>query len=252
MSAELFKDRVEYSKSLLVSAMLFNTIVMAANFVGQKPLAIFGLIVSAGSAIFPLTYLISVLVTEIFGRESAKSIIRTGFVCNILIAIFISLTIHFPHPEFWDSQLHYETIMQQMWKIFVLSSLAYILSEYTNLYVFTYITKMWQGKNFQLRVFCSTLCAIIVDTLFLIPLMMKSSPTYSVIIHKVISLIIFKCCFVFSGLLFISFIRDLIINSEISRRQLTTFSDHALESSTYKQNSTSNIFWYRDKSKVGE
>ncbi len=242
MASDVLREKVVYSKSLLVSAMLFITIVMAANFVGQKPLLIFGLIVSSGSAIFPLTYLISVIVTEIYGRECAKNIIATGFICNILVAIFILLSLQFPHPEFWTKKLQYEAVMQQTWKILVLSSFAYIVSEYTNLNVFTYVTKRFKQRYFQLRVFCSTLCAVIIDTLFLIPIMVTTSPTYMIIVHKIISLIIFKSCFVFSGILFISFIRDYIIKSENKRRQLSGFShkDEGLE-----VDSISNVYWYQ-------
>ncbi len=232
--------------------MLFCTIVMAANFVGQKPLLIFGLIVSSGSAIFPLTYLISVIVTEIFGRESAKNIIATGFICNVLVSIFISLSIQFPYPEFWTIQLQYKAVMEQMWKILVISSCAYIISEYVNLYVFTYLTKRFKQKYFQLRVFGSTLCAVIIDTLFLIPIMANSSPTYMIIVHKIISLIVFKSCFVFSGILFISFIRDYIIKSENKRKQLSGFShkDEGLEVDS--NGSISNVFWYQHDKKAGK
>lgn len=227
--------------------MLFIMLVMAANFVGQKPLLIFGLIVSSGSAIFPLTYLITVIVTEIFGRDSAKTIIATGFICNILVALFILLTIQFPYPTFWTKQVQYEAVFRQMWKIFALSSLAYIASEYTNLNVFRYVTTRFKQRYFELRVFCSTLCAVIVDTLLLIPIMLSSSPTYMIIIHKIISLIIFKSAFIFSGILFISFIRDYIIKSESKRRQLDEFSSEQLNIVTNANPSSSNVFWFQTK-----
>jgi len=240
VGSDLLREKVIFSKSLLVLAMLFNTIVMAANFVGQKPLLVSGLIVSSGSVIFPLTYLISIIVTDIFGRESAKSIITMGFICNLLVALFILLTIQFPHPEFWTKQLQYEAVMQQTWKIFVLSSLAYLASEYTNLNIFTYLTKRFKKGNFQLRVFSSTACAVIIDTLFLIPIMISSSPTYMIMMHKIASLIIFKSIFVFSGIVFISVIRDYIIKNEEGKK---------INIPTNTPPSYSNVVWYQqDKS----
>jgi len=234
-----------FPKSLLVAAMLFNTVVMAANFVGQKPLLVFGLVISSGSILFPLTYLITVIVTEIFGRESAKNIIIIGFMCNIIVAGFILLSIQFPSPAFWMNQVPYQTIMQQMWKIFVLSSVAYIVSEYTNLNVFTYFTKRFKQKYFQLRVFYSTGCAVIVDTLFLIPIMMSSSPSCLVVLHKIISLITFKCIFVFTGIIFISFIRDYIAKIENERKQQVEFLYYNRNSSENSDPSLTNVVWYQ-------
>lgn len=248
MGTKLYKDKIEYSKSLLTAAMIFNTIVLAANFAGQKPLVIFHLIVSAGSALFPLTYLVSVLITEIYGRESAKHIIRLGLICNVLVAIFIHQTIQFPYPEFWDKQPYYEIVMQQMWQILIFSSFAYILSEYTNLYVFTYLTRIWKGNNFRFRVFCSTLCAVIIDTLFLIPIMIKSSPAYDVVIYKVVSLIIFKSCFVFTGLFFISAVRDLILRKELNAKMADAFSCKIIES--IDNADPKNVFWFKNNKKV--
>lgn len=230
--------------------MAFSAVVMVANFVGLKPLAIAGFIISAGSILFPLTYLMTTLTAEVFGRKSANSIIKMGLLCNIFAALFVYKTISFPYPPFWDKQAHYEVIMEQTWRIFVLSSFAYILSEYANLIIFSYITRRLKGGYFHLRVFISTLSAVIIDTLMLVPIMIHSSPTVMVVIRKILSLIIFKSCFILFGLMFISLIRDYLVQNERNKNSGSTDVDMVsdiLEPMTYKARPQSNVYWYKFK-----
>jgi uncharacterized integral membrane protein (TIGR00697 family) len=202
------------SINVMILVFTFSSIVMAANIVGQKPLAIFGLIVSAGSAIFPITFLITAIITEVYGRRVANQVIFIGLIMNLLMATFIQATIYLPFPSFWHRQEEYQLVMASSINIYVMSSVAYILSEFTNVYVFSYLSKKFKGKAFLLRLFISTVLALTIDTLALVPIMLKSSPTYGILIKKFISLVLFKLLFIACGAPFAGIIKRKIKKSE--------------------------------------
>lgn len=204
------------SINVMVLVFTFSSVVMAANIVGQKPLAIFGLIVSAGSAIFPITFLISAIITEVYGRRVANQVICIGLIMNLLMAAFIQATIYLPHPAFWQRQESYQLVMASSISIYVMSSVAYILSEFTNVYMFSYLSKKFKGKGFLLRLFISTVLALIIDTLALLPIMLKSSPSYGILVKKFISLVLFKLLFIACGAPFAGIIKRKIKKSEDS------------------------------------
>lgn len=128
--------------------MAFNTVVIVANMIGHKPIEVHFFIVSAGSVIFPFTYLITAIVAEVFGRQRANQMILMGLASNIFAAGFIALTIIMPHPDFWVKQQAFETIMSSTMMIFLLSSFAYILSEFLNLHAFSWISHRLKNNYF--------------------------------------------------------------------------------------------------------
>lgn len=199
---------------LLILAVAFNAIVMVANVVGHKPVQINWLIVSAGSMIFPLTYLITAIITEVFGRQKANQVILMGLASNIFAAAFISLTVIMPHPDFWDKQQAFDVVMSSTIKIFLLSSFAYILSEFTNLFIFSWVSIKLKNNYFLLRVVFSTFIAVTLDTLCLLPIILGSSPSAKIVAVKLASLVIFKLLFVTIGLFLTVRLKDIIKSEE--------------------------------------
>jgi len=184
------------SFSLILFIFLYSTVILASNIVGQKPLEMFGFIVSAGSTIFPLTFVIIAIITEIYGRVTANYVIFLGLVMNLLVAVYINATVLLPPPSFWGGQGAYEVVMRGSTNIFILSSFAYILSEYSNVYIFTTLSRILKLKLFLLRFFIATLSAVVIDTLALLPIILKSSPSISIVLVKLGSLISIKMLFI--------------------------------------------------------
>lgn len=238
-----FEGRVP---SLIILSMTFNTIVMTSNFVGHKPLYFFGLIVSSGSVIFPLTYLVTAIVTEVYGRQVASLIILMGLICSLFASFYISQSIHFPYPGFWTNQEAFAEIMGQAKNIFMLSSVAYILSEYTNLYVFTRLSQIYKGNKFVFRVLCATFLAVIIDTLALLPIILKSSSSGQIVLRKTLSLIGFKFAFICLFTTFIPFIRQFLIknkNESVIAVQADSYEDLSLPEAESK----SNVIWINSR-----
>lgn len=224
--------------NIITLVFIFSSVVMAANIVGQKPVVVFGLIISSGSAIFPLTFLITAIITEVYGRKMANYIIFIGLITNLLIAGFINLSICLPPPSFWQHQDAYELVMTNSIYIYIMSSVAYVASEFTNVWTFSYLAKQCKGKCFLFRLLFSTAIALIIDTLALVPIMLKSSPTTGILVKKFVSLVVFKLLFILCGAPFAGIIKRKLKKSE---EEGASFSKQIFSSKSPEQSQFNNV-----------
>ncbi|WP_163831433.1 queuosine precursor transporter [Spartinivicinus ruber] len=168
---------VKEYKLLVPISMFFYCIVITSSIAGQKMLAVGDFILSSGSLIFPLSYLTTVLVTEIYGFRYAKQMIITGALCNVFAAIFLYSVVHLNSADFWQiRQLAFNPVIQTAAYILLTSTVAYLLSELINAHVLTKLSRLVNGRFFPLRAIASTACAAIVDTTAMLPIMLYNTP----------------------------------------------------------------------------
>ena len=76
---------------LIVLAALFLTCLLVANIISVKLISIGGLMVPAGVIAYPLTFLFTDVISELYGRKIASRVIWTGFGANILMIMLVLL-----------------------------------------------------------------------------------------------------------------------------------------------------------------
>src|SRR5881409_2544853 len=81
-----------YSPLFVVAAGLFVASLVAANIIAVKQIAIGDWSEPAGVVIFPLSYILGDVLTEVYGYRSARRVIWLGFLCNLVVvaAIWVS------------------------------------------------------------------------------------------------------------------------------------------------------------------
>jgi hypothetical protein len=88
-----------YSYGILLT--FFYTLLYANDVVLYKVVSIYGFHVSAASLIFPGTYLIIDIITEVYGYELAKQLIWQSTIFNVIFAILVGTLIQLPSPSDW-------------------------------------------------------------------------------------------------------------------------------------------------------
>src|SRR5690348_13759211 len=101
----------KYSFWFVVIVGIFVTCLITANIAAVKLVTIAGFIVPVGIVIFPISYIVGDVLTEVYGYRQARRVIWLGFVCNLLAVIGIWLGQILPGAAFWDAQLAYERIL---------------------------------------------------------------------------------------------------------------------------------------------
>ena len=156
--------------------VIFITMIVLTNIIGVKLFDIKSITLTTGLITYPLTFLITDIVCEVFGKNKASLMVLMGFFASILSLIFINLAVMLPGSEVWiNSSLGYNSVqdMQNAYEsVFTLpgflisaSMLAYLVAQLIDVRIFHYLKKITNEKKLWLRNNVSTIFSQLIDTI---------------------------------------------------------------------------------------
>jgi uncharacterized integral membrane protein (TIGR00697 family) len=145
------------SRWFVIIVAIFITCLITANIIAVKLISLYGFILPAAILIFPLSYIIGDVLTEVYGYRQARRVIWLGFFCNFITVMAIWVGQLLPPASFWDGQASYERILGYAPRLLVASFLAYLVGEFTNAYVLAKMKIVTNGRWLWLRTIGSTL-----------------------------------------------------------------------------------------------
>lgn len=147
-----------------IIGMLAVAVVLISNTVAQKLVPVGPLNLSAAIILFPLAYLISDILTEVYGYARARRVTWMMFVCLVLMTGCYQLAVIMPAASFWAGQESFSTILGAVPRI-VLASMAGILTgDFVNCYVMSKLKIKTEGGHLWLRSIASTFLGQGVDS----------------------------------------------------------------------------------------
>ena len=139
-------------KNLYLLYMIMATGLVTANCIASKvfimPFSLFGSAVTltTGAICYPLTFLVTDIIGELWGREKANIAVRWGFVVQLISTAIIVIARYLPATEI-AMQDSYVNLLGQNW-VFVLASLiAYTISQHWDVWVFHSIRDRYIKKH---------------------------------------------------------------------------------------------------------
>src|SRR5256886_5624192 len=106
-------------------AALFITCLLPANIIAAKLVVIGGVVLPAGIVIFPISYILADVLTEVWGYGAARRVIWLGFACNALMVAATWVGGALVPAPFWKEQAAYEPILGQMRRLHAASVVDY-------------------------------------------------------------------------------------------------------------------------------
>ncbi len=149
---------------LVVLAILFTTCLIAANIIAVKLISVFGWVVPAGVIAYPLTFLFTDVIAELYGRRTASRVVWAGFAANILMVALIFGGKLLPAAVFWEGQPAYESILGMVPRIVLASMVAYLISQHYDIFAFHFWRQKTKGRFLWLRNNASTMVSQAMDT----------------------------------------------------------------------------------------
>jgi queuosine precursor transporter len=146
-----------YSKWFVLIAALFVTCLITANIIAVKLIQLGGLILPAAVIIFPISYIVGDVLTEVYGYRQARRVIWLGFFCNLIAVAAIWAGGMLPAAGFWEGQTAYERILGFTPRLLAASFVAYLIGEFSNAYVLARMKIATQGRWLWTRTIGSTL-----------------------------------------------------------------------------------------------
>lgn len=158
----------KFSFLFILFAILFTTCLLTANIVAVKIISLFGLFVPAGIIIFPLSYILGDILTEVYGYENTKTIIWLGFLANLLMVIAILIAQNLPSAPFWNNQSSFDTILGYTPRLLLASFTAFLVGSFANSFVMSKMKILTKGRMLWTRTIGSTIIGEGLDSLIFI------------------------------------------------------------------------------------
>jgi hypothetical protein len=119
--------------------------------------------VALGTVLFSSTFLCTDILSEHFGKDKAQKNVLIGFVSFLFITIVMLITIGFnPSANDW-AQDSLVNIFTPMSRFFIASMIAYLISQYFDIWIYSTIRNLTMNRFLWLRNNLSTILSSLVD-----------------------------------------------------------------------------------------
>lgn len=170
MSESTIKNKALADRIYLILAALFITSLVVSNLIFQKFFywdffGIYRFEISVGILPYPITFLITDVVSEVYGKKKANQMVTTGIFASFfsLLIVFVSDKV----PAIASSPIQDEMFTQVFGATAVAvfaSMMAYLLAQYIDIQIFHWWKRLTKGKYLWLRNNFSTFTSQFVDT----------------------------------------------------------------------------------------
>jgi len=122
-------------------------------------------IVSAGILPYPLTFLVTDLISELYGQKKANLVVFSGFIASLFVLLFLWLGGQFNAiPSSIVDDVTYNSVFRNAWRLIAASMVAYLIAQFIDVRIFHFWKKLTNGKHLWLRNNGSTIASQLVDT----------------------------------------------------------------------------------------
>ena len=159
-----FKDKLYIFLCAIFISSLVTCNLIANKFV-TVDLGFKVFIVSAGILPYPLTFLVTDLISELYGQKKANIVVFSGFVASMFVLLFLWLGGQFNAiPDSIVNDDTYNKVFQNAWRIIAASMIAYLFAQFIDVRIFHFWKRLTNGKHLWLRNNGSTIASQLVDT----------------------------------------------------------------------------------------
>ncbi len=175
-----------YIKIYAILMTIFVVMLVLTNIIGTKifilfesslPNGIFGspIALTAGIITYPITFLVTDITSEVFGKKKANLMVIVGFFCSLLSLIIITIVLNLTPSEIWltgtsynnleDIVLAFNTVFTLPGILIFASMTAYLIAQLIDIRIFHYIKKITNSKHLWMRNNISTMFSQLIDTI---------------------------------------------------------------------------------------
>jgi uncharacterized integral membrane protein (TIGR00697 family) len=192
----------DWVMALVITVLIISNIASSAKIIDWG-VSIFGipLAFDGGTILFPLSYVLGDVLTEVYGFRKARRVIWTGFGMLGLTSLVFFAIQHLPGEVTWQSyagQDAYNAILGGVSSggIMLASLTAYLAGSFTNSVILARMKVLTRGRFLWMRTIGSTLAGEAVDTaIFVTVATLTGVFTWDIFLTLILTNYIFKVLF---------------------------------------------------------
>ena len=164
------KDQRAAYRIYFILGGLFICALVVSNLIFQKFFywdffGIYTFEISVGILPYPITFLITDLISEIYGRKKANQVVTTGIFASFFALLIVSVSQAVPATD-WSpiNDTVFNDVFGATTVAVFASMIAYLLAQYVDIHIFHFWKRFTKGKHLWLRNNFSTFFSQFIDT----------------------------------------------------------------------------------------
>lgn len=180
----------KHFKLTLLTA-IFVAGLLAANLLGSKVTTILGISMSVGIFAYPLTFLMTDAIGEVYGKKKAMQVVYAALIAQVFVLVLTWVAVVLPPAERYAFNAEYTTVFGGSIRMIIASLIAFIVAQLHDVWAFEFWRNKLKGKHLWFRNNASTFVSQAIDTLlfmfiafygisekFTVPFILELSVTY--------------------------------------------------------------------------
>ena len=192
---------MRFSPLFLIVAAVFIAVLIASNITAVKLVqiggsvqwggqTIFPIVVPAALVVFPISYILGDILTEVYGYRYARLVIWTGFLCNLVVVGTIWVGGLLPGDPYTFGEVGqnaYDRILGYAPRLLMASFAAYLIGEFANSFILAKMKIATQGRWLWSRTIGSTIVGQGLDSLIFIALAFGGQLPLAILIRIILT-----------------------------------------------------------------
>ena len=171
------KQKEQAEAMYLILGGLFITSLVTSNLIFQKfftwsPFGLYTFELSVGIIAYPVTFLVTDVISEIFGRKRANRVVLAGVFASFFALMIVTVSSHVPATS-WSpiGNQAFDNMFGFTFIAVSASMAAYLIAQFMDVQFFHFWKGVTNGKHLWLRNNLSTFASQFVDTFVIIGLL---------------------------------------------------------------------------------
>ncbi|MBO6123528.1 MAG: queuosine precursor transporter [Methanobrevibacter sp.] len=138
----------DFTEKRVIITAFFCMAFTIANLITVKIINIgfLGMETPAGVLIYPLVYILTNVIADVYGERTARRTIILGLCVDILFVFMTTLILFLPSPSFYTGDSSLAFVFTQTPRILVASYISYLIGNFVNARITTIVNK---GKEYS-------------------------------------------------------------------------------------------------------
>ncbi len=172
---------------LILLTELFVTALIAANIIAAKLFVLGSVVLTVGIITYPITFLLTDTISEVWGKKRATQVVWMGFLANIFMLGVLYIARILPPAPFWPHQEAFDLILGAVPRIVIASLVAYIVSQTHDVWSFHFWRHKTGGKHLWLRNNVSTMTSQLIDSVIFVTVAFYGSMPNDALVTMIIT-----------------------------------------------------------------
>ncbi len=175
------------SSLVLANSIIFKFVDVQLPFVGLAT-------ISAGVLPYPITFLCTDLISELYGKKRADAIVLTGFLVSVYMlgVLYVGRVLPVSHIQTEAVQEHYLAVFGQSARAIFASMVAYLTAQFVDVRLYHFWRRLTNGRHLWLRNNASTMLSQLVDTVAVVTILLYGDQPGSVIAAVILASYVYK------------------------------------------------------------